>query len=157
MKFTHKSIVASLLLSVLFVFGCKEDDGPNGNGDDIPGEELSGTWEQVDANDITGPAAAEFTNFSISITATASGVTYTAESPNTDVFPTSGSFVVEESDNFITGASVTRMPDEVEVDVTVSADTTMLDMNFTIATEGESGGRYQGIDGQYSFSLTKVE
>ncbi len=159
MKFTHKSIVASLLLSVLFVFGCKEDDGGNGgDSGDVPGQEISGTWEQLTANDITGPAAAEFTDFSISITASQSGVTYTTKSANTEVFPASGSFIVEESDDFMAGATITRMPDDVEMTgVKVSADGSKLDMNFTINTEGDSGGRYQGIDGQYTFSLTKKE
>ena len=158
MKFTHRSIVATLLLSVAFVFGCKEDDG--GDGGKIVGQELAGTWEQLDAGDVTGPAAAEFSGFSISISATSSGVTYTTNSTangNPNVFPSSGSFDVEESDNFNSGAVITRQPDGVDVTTSVSSDGQTLNMSFTISTDGSSGGRYQGIDGQYQFTLTKKQ
>jgi hypothetical protein len=160
MKFAYKSIVAALAFSTVFVFSCKEDDGGGGGGE-RPGQALSGTWEQLDANDITGPAAADFDGFTLSITAAASGVTYVTNSAtngNPNVFPTQGSFEVEASDNFTSGASITRLPDDVVIDnVKVSADGKKLDMAFTISTDGSSGGRYQGIDGQYTFSLTKKE
>ena len=156
MKFLHRSIIASLLLSIAFVFGCKDDDG--GGGEEIVGQELSGTWVQLEADDVTGPAAAEFTDFSISISASASGVTYTTNSEtygNPNVFPEQGSFDVDASDNFESGASITRQPDGVAVDASISSDGQILNMTFTISTDGDSGGRYQGIDGQYQFTLTK--
>lgn len=159
MKFAYKSIVAALAFSTVFVFSCKEDDG--GGGGEIPGQALAGTWEQLTPNDITGPAAADFDGFTLSISAAASGVTYNSNSNtngNTGVFPISGSFVIEASDNFTTGATITRLPDDVEMTgVKVSADGKKLDMSFNISTDGSSGGRYQGIAGDYSFSLTKKE
>ena len=158
MKFLQKSIVASLFLSIALIFGCKDDDG--GGGEEIVGQELSGTWVQQEADDVTGPAAAEFTDFSISISASASGVSYTTNSENNgnpNVFPPSGTFDVDASDNFESGASITRQPDGVAMDVSLSSDGQILNMTFTISTDGDSGGRYQGIDGQYQFTLTKQQ
>lgn len=159
MNFTHRSIVTALLFSITFFFGCKEDDGGDG-GEEIVGQELAGTWEQLEADDVTGPAAADFDGFSISISALSSGVSYTTNSGthgNINVFPASGSFEVEASDNFESSAVILRTPDDIDVTTSISSDGQILNMSFTINTDGDSGGRYQGIDGQYQFTLTKVE
>ena len=154
MKFAYKPIVAALLLSTLFVFSCKKDDPDD---DKILGKELVGTWEQLQPSDITGKAAADFDGFILTITATKSSVNYVTNSAtngNTEVFPGSGSFVVEASDNFGTGATINRLPDDVEMkNVKVSGN--KLTFNFNIPAP--QGARIEGIDGEYSFSLTKKE
>ncbi len=162
MKLTNKLLAVAILLGLVFTLGCKKDDNGPGPGTDVPGDELAGTWVQTAPEDITGPAAADFTGFSITISVNANAVTYTTNSNtngNVTVFPPSGTFDVEESDDAMSGngANITRNPDQVDVNAKVSADGKSLVMTFTINTAGGDAGRYAGIDGNYTFNLDKQQ
>lgn len=144
----------AVIISVLFTMACKEDPVDPGT-DEVPGEELSGTWTVTDANDVTGPAADQFTSFSITITANAAGVTYTTSGGGDPlVFPEQGSLIVEATDNFDEGAEVLREPDNVPLTINLSEDGAVMNMTFTIDVgTTAANGRVAGINGEYNFRL----
>lgn len=167
MKYTNKLLTIAALLGVLLVTSCKKD-GPGGSDDpEVPGAKLAGTWAAVQDNAITGPSddiEAKFAGFTITITPTASQVSYNASADGGGdplVFPTSGTFDVEASDNFETGAQITRQPDGVPVTATLSNNGQTLTLEFNIATQNAgikpNNARVAGIDGDYVFILDKQE
>jgi len=152
MKITKKfqSYVVLILLAALST-GCGEDT-PDPGTTDIPGEEISGTWSVVDPSDVTGPAADQFENFTLTVTATASEVSYVSTN-NGDpiVFPDQGTIVVDATDNFEDGAEVLREPDNVPVTVNLSEGGEVLNLTFTI--EVGTNARTSGINGEYNFRM----
>jgi len=156
MKHTNKLFALATILTLVFSVGCKKDD-PNPPSQDVPGQALAGTWTVTEANNVTGPAADQFSNFSITITANASGVNYTTTNSGDElVFPDAGSFVVEASDDFDEGAEVLREPDNVPVDINLLEGGDVMNMTFTIDISTASiNGRVAGINGEYNFTLNK--
>lgn len=166
MRYTNKLLTMAALLSLIFSVSCKDNGGGNNTPDpEIPGEELAGTWTAVREDAITAPAgaeaiAAEFADFTITITADATnGVRYTATHDGEPlVFPAGGPYAlegVEDSDNFETGASVTRQPDSVPMTVTLLDNGETLRLAFTISTASGDNARVTGIEGEYVFTLDK--
>lgn len=161
MKYTDKLFVLVAIVGLLFTSACG-DDTPDPTTDPIPGEEISGIWMVAEAGDVTGPTADQFSGFSINITATSSGVSYTT-SGNGDalVFPDQGTFAVEENDNFESGAEVMRGPDNVPTTITLSEGGSVLTMIFTIDidinTDAAVNGRVASINGDYTFVLQKQQ
>lgn len=159
MKYTNKFLTVAVLFCLLLAVSC-EQDNPTPPPSEVPGEELAGTWAAVRDNAVTGPAADQFTAFSITITPTTNSVSYNTEnSGDKTVFPSSGTFDVEASDNFETGAEIIRQPDGVPVTTTISNDGQTLTLNFNIDTSTASidadNARIAGIDGEYTFILDK--
>ena len=156
MKKIHllRVVMSSLFLSLAVACG---DTSPEPATEDVPGQELAGTWAVSEANDVTGPAADQFTGFSISITANASAVSYTTTGGGDPlVFPEQGTFIVEATDNFEDGAEVLREPDNVPVSVRISEDGDVMDMTFTIDIgTTATNGRMAGINGEYNFTLNR--
>lgn len=144
------------ILVLLFATACG-DNTPDPATEEVPGQDLSGTWAVIEANDVTGPAADQFTSFSITITATASAVSYTTSgSGDPLVFPDEGTFIVEATDNFEEGAEVLRERDNVPITVRLSEDGDVMDMTFTIDIgTTASNGKIAGINGEYNFTLNR--
>lgn len=163
MKYTNKFLTVIALLCLLLAVSCKKDD-PTPPPPEVPGAELAGTWAAERDNAITGPAANKFTDFAITITPTTNQVSYTTTNTGEGdeiVFPSSGTFDVEASDNFETGAEIIRQPDGVPVTSTISNDGQTLTLNFNIDTNTASidagNARVAGIDGEYTFILDKQQ
>lgn len=160
MKYTNKLLTVVAMLCLLLAVSCKKKDPTPTPTEEVPGEALVGTWKAVQDNAVQGPAADQFTDFSITIAATASQVSYTTNDVgDKTVFPASGTFAVEASDNFNTGAEIIRGPDQVPVTATLSNNGQTLTLQFNIDTSEASikGGnaRVAGIDGEYTFVLDK--
>lgn len=156
MKTIHllRACMSILILSLATACG---DDTPDPATEEVPGQELAGSWVVSEANDVTGPAADQFTGFSISITANASAVSYTTtDGGDPLVFPEQGTFIVEATDNFEEGAEILREPDNVPMTVRISEDGDVMDMTFTIDIgTTAANGRMAGINGEYNFSLSR--
>lgn len=167
MRYTNKLLTVAALLILLFSVSCDKNGGGNTPGPEFPGEELAGTWTAVREDAISAPAgaeaiAAEFAGFTITITADATnGVRYTATHDGEPlVFPAGGPYAlegVEDSDNFETGASVTRQPDSVPMTVTLLDNGETLRLAFTISTASGDNARVTGIEGEYVFTLDKQQ
>jgi len=144
------------ILVLTFAAACG-DNTPDPATEDVPGQDLSGTWAVSEATDVTGPAADQFTSFSITITANASAVSYTTSGGGDPlVFPEQGTFIVEATDNFEESAEVLREPDNVPITVRLSEGGDVIDMTFTIDIgTTASNGRVAGINGEYNFTLTR--
>lgn len=158
MKYLNKLCAFAAIISLLLSSACGEDT-PNPTPDPVPGEDIAGTWTVAEPGDVTGPTADQFSGFSINITATSSGVSYTT-SGNGDalVFPDQGTFAVEESDNFESGAEVMRGPDNVPTTITLSEGGNVLTMDFTIdISTAAINGRVASINGNYTFVLQKQQ
>ncbi|MEK6476404.1 hypothetical protein WJR50_02680 [Catalinimonas sp. 4WD22] len=159
MKSLNKLCAFAAIVSLLLGSACGEDT-PNPTPDPVPGEDIAGTWIVAEPGDVTGPAADQFSDFSINITTTSSQVNYTTTG-NGDalVFPDQGTFAVEESDNFESGAEVMRGPDNVPTTITLSEGGNVLTMNFTIDinTDAAVNGRVASINGDYTFVLQKQQ
>ena len=138
------------------------DDGPTptpGPGDpgtdgESPGAVLIGKWVQ---GTIAGPAEAEFTDFSITFSASndANVLNYATTNTQALVFPASGTFTLPASPNFETGAQLTRN-DAVPVDMKIIDG--KLEMKLTV--EADSGvptdnSRVAEVAGEYTFLLDK--
>ncbi|MFP4090256.1 MAG: hypothetical protein ACLFUB_08875 [Cyclobacteriaceae bacterium] len=158
MNHISKFLYLSVFVSLVFVTACKKDD-PDPEPEVVPGEALRGTWVATQDNAVTGPAADQFANFSITITPTADQVSYTTNVAEIQgdplVFPASGTFIVDATDNFQTGAEVLRETDDVSINMDLSEDGNVLTMNFTIAVDAVVNGRVAGINGEYTFILNK--
>lgn len=156
MKKIHllRGFVGILIISLATACG---DDTPDPATEEVPGEELAGTWAVNEANEVTGPAADQFTSFSITITANASAVSYTTSGGGDPlVFPEQGTFIVEATDNFEEGAEVLREPDNVPVTIRLSENGDVMDMTFTIDIgTTAANGRMAGINGEYNFTLNR--
>lgn len=156
MKTIHllRACMSILILSLATACG---DDTPDPATEEVPGQELAGTWAVSEANDVTGPAADQFTGFSISITANASAVSYTTTGGGDPlVFPEQGTLIVEATDNFEEGAEVLREPDNVPMTVSLSESGDAMDLTFTIDIgTTAANGRIAGINGEYNFSLSR--
>ncbi|MDF9800077.1 hypothetical protein OKW21_005340 [Catalinimonas alkaloidigena] len=158
MKYTHKLFVFAAILGLLLNSACGEDT-PDPTADPVPGEEISGTWVVAEPGDVSGPAADQFSDFSINITATSSQVSYTTNG-NGDalVFPDQGTFAVEESDDFENGATVVRGPDNVDTRIILTEEGNVLTMDFTIDININAvNGRVASINGDYTFVLQKQQ
>lgn len=160
MKYMNRLWAFAAVVSLLLTSACGSDDTPDPTEDPIPGQEISGSWFVEEPGDVTGPAADQFADFSIIITATASQVNYTTSgNGEAMVFPDGGTFAVEESDNFTSGADVVRGPDNVDTRITLSEGGNVLTMTFTIDTgigDGENA-RVTEIEGDYTFRLQKQQ
>lgn len=158
MKYINRLSAFAAVLSILLISACG-DDTPDPTTDPIPGQAISGTWEVAEPSDVTGPVADQFSDFSISITATASQVTYTTSGNGEQiVFPDGGTFAVEESDNFNSGADVVRGPDNVVTRITLTEEGNVMTMSFTIDTGiNARNGRVMEIEGNYVFRLQKQQ
>jgi len=156
MKTIHllRACMSILVLSLVTACG---DDTPDPATEEVPGQELAGTWAVSEANDVTGPAADQFTGFSISITANASAVSYTTTGGGDPlVFPEQGTLIVEATDNFEESAEVLREPDNVPMTVSLSESGDAMDLTFTIDIgTTAANGRIAGINGEYNFSLSR--
>ena len=156
MKTIHllRACMSILILSLATACG---DDTPDPATEEVPGQELAGTWAVSEANDVTGPAADQFTGFSISITANASAVSYTTTGGGDPlVFPEQGTLIVEATDNFEESAEVLREPDNVPMTVSLSESGDAMDLTFTIDIgTTAANGRIAGINGEYNFSLSR--
>jgi len=155
MKNTKRFWSYPAVILLLFVVVACGDDTPDPTTQEVPGEELAGTWLVNEAADVTGPAADQFTNFSITITATASEVSYvTSGSGDPLVFPDQGTFIVEATDDFEQGAEVLRDEDNVPITVNLSEGGNVMNLTFTIDVgTTASNGRVAGINGEYNFRL----
>ncbi len=161
MKYTNKLLTFAALLSLLIAVGCKKDKKNDPDPQPILGEELVGTWAAVQENAISVPGdnadvLAQFADFTITIAATESAVSYTTNSEDPIIFPTSGTFTVEASDNFGTGAEIARQ-DGVVVNARVAGNVLTLVFTIDTSTGGIKGdnARVMGIDGEYTFILDK--
>ncbi len=156
MKYINRFWVFVAISGLMFATACG-DDTPDPSTEAVPGEKLVGTWLVADPGDVTGPTADQFADFSISISATTSQVKYTASgSGDALVFPTSGTFAVEENDNFNSGAEVVRGPDNVPTDIVLTENGNVMTMSFTIDVNTAAvNGRVASINGDYTFKLQK--
>ncbi|WKN32780.1 hypothetical protein PZB74_05400 [Porifericola rhodea] len=156
MKYVNRIFAFAAIVALVFHTSCG-DDTPDPDTEPTPGQEITGTWAVMEEGDVTGEAKDKFSDFSITITATSSEVRFTTTGNGEAlVFPSSGTFAVDASDNFKNGATVTRGADNVETRITLSEDGNILTMNFTINIESTSAnGRVAGINGEYTFRLTK--
>lgn len=161
MKYANKLVATVAVFSLLLTLGCGggEDPGPDG----VPGAAIVATWVQDDAGDVTGgPAAADFTNFEITIstTTTPRELSYTTRNTNTLVFPNSGKFILPENAAFTPGVAVqVTQTDGTTVDLTLTADNQLrmvvfVESNSSIPTENS---RIAEIGGTYTFLLDKQE
>lgn len=159
MKNLQKFWAFAAVIGLLLNTACG-DDTPDPTTEPVAGEDIAGTWNVAEANDVSGPAADQFSSFSIVINATTSQVSYTT-SGNGDplVFPDAGTFAVEDSDNFESGADVMRGPDDVDVRMTLTEDGNVLtmDFNINITTEASINSREASINGDYRFVLQRQE
>jgi hypothetical protein len=156
MKHLTRLLYIAVIGSMFILSACGDDNGGDPEPENVPGDAIEGTWAATQDNAITGPAADQFTDFSITINATADQVSYTTtNSGDPSVFPGNGTFIVEASDNFETGAQVLREPDDVTVDMNLSQDGTVLTMSFTINIDAAVNGRLAGINGEYTFILNQ--
>lgn len=163
MKYTNKLLTIAALLSLFLTFSCKKNGGDP--TPEVPGAKLAGTWAAVQENAISGPTdeiEAKFADFTININPTASQVSYSTSTGGEGdplVFPTNGTFDVEASDNFETGAEIIRQPDGVPMTATLSNNGQTLTLQFRIDTQnaGTNTGnaRVAGIVGDYTFILDK--
>ena len=164
MKYANRLFATLFAFSLLLLMSCgggddnptPGDDDDNGNGG-VPGEAISGTWEQ---GDIDGPAADQFTDFSITISTTDEPTELDYSTTNTEplVFPEQGSFDLPADPNFTTGAQVTR-EDGVQVDVTLVGED-QIRLEFTIDSDSAvptENSRVAQVAGQYTFLLDKRE
>ena len=156
MKYTNKLLATIAALSLLVIIGCSGGEDPPGPGteDEIPGEEITGTWVQ---GTITGPAQETFTDFSIAIgtTSTSGQLSYTTQNTNTLVFPSSGTFTLPDNPNFDNGAQVTR-EDGVKVDISLVNN--QLRMVLTVDADSSvpsDNSRVAEVSGEYTFLLDK--
>lgn len=151
---TLNNLFAVASLFALLSFGACKEDTPDGGTDEVPGQSLEATWAVTDASNVSGPAADQFTGFSITINASASGVTYTTSGGGDPlVFPAQGTLIVEPSDDFDAGAEVLREPDNVPMTINLSQDGDVMDIDFTI--DVGVNARVAGINGEYSFTLNR--
>lgn len=164
MKYANKLVSTFAAFSLLFMIACgggddsptpnPGDDGDGGDGE-VPGAAITGTWVQ---GTIDGPAADEFTDFSITIntTSTEGTLSYTTLNTNTLVFPASGNFTGIPADaDFTSTVQVTN--GDTPVDITLVNDD-QLRMVFTI--EADSGvptdnSRTAEVAGEYTFLLDR--
>lgn len=159
MKYTNKLWAFAAVLGLLLGTACGSDDTPEPGEEDMLGQEISGTWIIEEPTDVTGPVADQFSAFSITITATASEVRYTASGNEEKlVFPDAGTFAVDASDNFTSGADVVRGPDNVNTRMTLTEGGNVLTMSFTIDTGiNAHNGRVMAIEGDYTFTLQRQQ
>ena len=161
MKYANKLSATIIAFSLLCVIGCGGDDNPTpGPEDQVPGQEITGTWMQNEAGDVTGPAAETFTDFSITIntTSTPGRLDYTTQNTNTLIFPSSGNFTLPDTPNFANTntVQVTR-EDGVKVDITL-VNENQLRMQLTIEADSSvpsDDSRMAEIGGEYTFELDK--
>ena len=162
MKYANKLVATVAVFSLLLTLGCGGgDDNPTPG--EVPGEAIAATWVQNEAGDVTGgPAAADFTNFEITIstTTTPGELDFSARNTNTLVFPNSGTFILPENATFAPGVAVqVTQRDGREVDMTLTADNQLrmvflVDSNSSIPTDNS---RVAEIGGTYTFLLDKQE
>lgn len=177
MKYVNKLVSTVAAFSMLFMIACGGGDdnpapnpgtgggggdgggGDGGGGTEMPGTAIVGTWEQLEAADVVGPAAENFTNFSITIAATseADKLDYTADNTEPLVFPAEGQFTEIAADaNFSEGVQV--MNGSTPTDITLVSETE-LRMVFTVdANSGipSDNSRTAEVGGEYTFNLTKA-
>ncbi|WPP48523.1 hypothetical protein [Catalinimonas niigatensis] len=160
MKYINRLSAFAAVLSLLLISACG-DDTPDPTTDPIPGQAISGTWFVEEPSDVTGPVADQFSDFIITITATSSEVNYTTNTEQINaeqiVFPKLGTFAVEESDNFTSGADVMRGPDNVSTEITLSEGGNVMTMVFTITGLNEENARVTEVAGEYVFRLQKQQ
>ncbi len=161
MKYTNKLLTIFTLLSLLLAVGCKKEKKNPEPEPEVPGAALSGTWAATRADAISAPSdeiAQSFADFTITFTPAANQVNYTTTgSGDNVVFPASGTFAVEASDNLTSGAEIIRS-DQVPVTATITENGQVLTLKFTIdadASTGNDNARVAGITGEYTFVLDK--
>lgn len=163
MKYTNKLFTIFALLGLLLAVSCKKAKNDPKPDPEVPGAALSGTWAAIKDNAITAPSpeiAQSFADFTITFTPTANQVNYTTTgSGDNVVFPATGSFTVEASDNLTAagGAQIVRS-DQVPVQATITEAGMVLTLEFTInadASTGNDNARIAGITGDYTFVLDK--
>ncbi|MGB3849099.1 MAG: hypothetical protein WA958_03980 [Tunicatimonas sp.] len=162
MKYANKLVATVAILSTLLTLGCGGGEDPSPDG--VPGEVLAATWEQDEPGDVTGgPAAADFTNFRITIstTTTPGELNYsTQNNGNTLVFPNSGTFTLPEGAVFSPGVAVqVAQNDGKTVDLSLTADDQL--RMVVLVNENSSiphgNSRTAEISGTYTFLLDKAE
>ncbi len=161
MKYANKLVATVAVFPLLLTLGCGGDDSPTPDG--VPGEALVATWVQDESGDVTGgPAAADFTNFEITIntTNTPGELDFSARNTNTLVFPTSGTLMLPENATFAPGVAVqVTQEDGRKIDMTLTADN-QLRMVFTVDSNSSiphDNSRVAEIGGTYTFLLDKKE
>lgn len=96
----------------------------------------------------------DFADFTITFAATDGGLNYTTNSQQTVVFPRSGSFPEVALSSANQTVEAERSPDKVKVTFAWASDT-QVRMRFTVSDV--DNGRTVGVEGEYSFMLTRVE
>ncbi len=150
LKFFTFSLFATLI--VFASCGDDDDDDDSGPGtnpvDDIVNNLIAGggDWKVATGGVKLESAAVEgWESFTLKLTGTADKISFsTTESANNKVWPGSGSWTFTDGSD---GKKGTRS-DDIEIDITVSANSLKLEFDIT-------DGRTKGIAGRWSFTMEK--
>lgn len=150
---------------ILLFSGCKDDGGSGTGGGIALGQAIAGTWVVTDSVSVTVPdnsiiTPEQFGSFLLTITPSLNGVLYTTQgSASPIVFPSSGTLLVNQEDDFSSGAVVTRQPDMIPMTMTLMQDDLL---QIVLSVEADSSvpadhSRQTKIEGEYTFNLVKQE